>query len=127
MFPTAFFQREYLGNPVSAYVLAGATFMAAVWIFLIVRRLANRVRPSLAADLIDQVRAYELIIVALDFAVRSLDLPQRFEHALHVVTVLVVAYRVVGLLSTIARYSIHKAVLTDPSDHENYATAQTAT
>jgi small-conductance mechanosensitive channel len=127
MFPIAFFQREYLGNPMSAYLLAVATFMAAVWIFLIVRRLANRVRPSLASDLIDQVRAYELAIVALDFAVRTLDLPHRFEHALHVVTVLVVAYRVVGLLTTIARYSIHKAVLTDPSDHENYATAQTAT
>jgi small-conductance mechanosensitive channel len=126
MFPTGFLQREYLGNPTSAYMLAGATFMAAVWIFLIVRRLANRVRPSLASDLIDQVRSYELVIVALDFAVRTLDLPHRFEHALHVVTVLVVAYRVVGFLSTIAHYSIHKTILSDPADLDNHAAAHTA-
>src|SRR4051812_28163333 len=127
MFPTGFFQREYLGNPTSAYILAAATFMAAVWIFLIVRRLATRVRPSLASDLIDQVRVYELVIVALDFAVRSLDLPHRFEHSLHVVTVIVVAYRFVGLLSTLAHYSIHKTILSDTRDPDNYATAHTAT
>ena len=127
MFPTGFLQHEYLGNSMAAYLLAGATFMTAAWTFLVLRRLANRVRPSLASDLVDQVRAYELVVVALDFAVRSLDLPHRFEHALHVLTVLVVAYRVVGLLSTLARYSIHKTILSDPSDRENYATAQTAT
>jgi small-conductance mechanosensitive channel len=127
MFPAGFLQREYLGNPTSAYILAGATFMAAVWIFLIVRRLAGRVRPSLASDLIDQVRSYELVIVALDFAVRTLDLPHRFEHSLHVVTVIVVAYRTVGLLSTLAHYSIHKTILSDTTDPDNYATAHTAT
>ncbi len=127
MFPADFFHREHLGNPMSAYLLAAATFVAAVWSFLVIRRLANRVRPSLAAELIDQVRAHELAIVALDFAVRSLDLPRRFEHSLHVVTILVIAYRVVGLLSTVAHYSIHRTMLTDPSDRANSATAQTAT
>lgn len=122
----AFLHDDYYGNPMSAYLLAGATFVAAVWIFLVLRRLANRVRPTLASDLIDQVRAHELVIVALDFAVRSLDLPNRVEHALHVVTLLVVAWRLVGLLSTIAKYSIEKTILSDPQDRANYATAQTA-
>lgn len=124
---SALLQREYLGNPMSAYMLAGATFAAAIWIFLIIRRLANRVRPSLASEMIDQVRAHELVIVSLDFAMRSLDLPHRFEHALHVVTLLVIAWRLVGLLSTVARYSIHKTILSDPNDRANLATAQTAT
>jgi MscS family membrane protein len=127
MFSSGFLAHEYLGNPMSAYLLAGATFVAVVWVFLIVRRLAGRVRPSLASDLIDQVRAFELVIVALDFAVRSLDLPHRFEHSLHVVTVIVVAYRLIGLLSTIAHYSIHKTILSDPADLDNFATAHTAT
>jgi small-conductance mechanosensitive channel len=127
MLPSGFLHREYFENPVSAYFLAAATFTAAVWIFLVVRRIANRVRPSLASDLIDQVHRYEVAIVALDFAVRTLDLPARLEHALHVVTILVVAYRVVGLLSTLARYSIHKTIMSDPADIANYATAQTAT
>ncbi|MFI5363912.1 MAG: mechanosensitive ion channel family protein [Elusimicrobiota bacterium] len=127
MFPNGFFRQEYFDNPVSAYILAGATFLGAVWAFMVLRRVATRVRPSLASELIDQVRAHELVVVALDFAVRSLDLPTRLEHALHVVTVLVVAYRVVGLLSTIARFSIHKAVLSESSVPADVATAQTAT
>jgi MscS family membrane protein len=127
MFPAGFLQHDYFENSVSAYCLAVATFMAAVWMFLVLRRIANRVRPSLAAELIDQVHWHEVVIVAVDFAVRTLDLPPRFEHALHVVTILVVAYRVVGLLSSLARYSIHKTILSDPADIANYATAQTAT
>lgn len=126
MFPAGFLHREYLDNPMSAYLLAGVTFIAAVWVFLVLRRVARRVRPSLASDLIDQVRSYEVAVVALDFAVRSLDLPPRLEHALHVVTLLVVAYRAVGLLSTLSLYAIHKTVLSDTPDQENFATARTA-
>ena len=122
----AFLHDEHYGNPMSAYLLAAATFAAAVWAFLVIRRLANRVRPSLASELIDQARAPELVIVALDFAVRSLDLPQRFEHALHVVTLLVIAWRAVGLLSTIAKYAVERTILSDPNDRANAATAQTA-
>jgi small-conductance mechanosensitive channel len=126
MFPSGFLRHDYLGNPASAYLLAAVTFLAAAWAFLILRRLATRVRPSIASDLIDQVRAHEIVIVALDFAVRTLDLPSRVEHTLHVVTILVVAYRVVGLLSTFARYSIDRTIRSDRSDRANEATAQTA-
>jgi small-conductance mechanosensitive channel len=123
----AFLHDEYYGNPMSAYLLAGATFMAAVWIFLVLRRFANRIRPSLAADLFDQVRSWEVVIVSLDFAVRSLDLSHRVEHSLHALTLLVIAWRAVGLLTTLSRYSIHRTILSDPNDRANLATAQTAT
>ena len=123
MLPSGFLRHDYLGNPAAAYLLAAVTFLAAVWAFQVLRRLATRVRPSLAADMIEQVRFHEIVIVALDFAVRTLDLPPRVEHTLHVVTILVVAYRVVGLLSTLARYSIDRTIR---SDRANEATAQTA-
>lgn len=123
----AFFQHEYLGNPVSAYLVGGAWFMAVLWGFLVTRRLAARGGPSLATDLIDQVRAYELVILALSAGTHELDLPHRAEHVLHIVTVLVIAYRVVGLLSTMAGYAIRRTILSDPSDRANQDTAATAT
>ena len=120
-------QREYLGNSVSAYFLAGVAFASAAGGFLVLRRLSTRVRPGPVSDLSDQIRAHELAVVALDFAVRALDLPPRFERGLHVVTLLVVVYRLVGLLSTLARYAIHQAMLADSSDRDNDATAHAAT
>ena len=122
-----FFQHEYWGNPMSAYIIGAAWFMSVLWGFLAVRRLAARGGPSLATDLVDQVRAYELVIIALAAATRELDLPHRVEHVLHVIVVLVVAYRVVGLLSTMAGYAIRRTILSDPSDRANQDTAATAT
>lgn len=122
-----FFRHEYYGNPVSAYCLASAAFLAIVGGFLALRRIVERTRPSLASDLLDQVRSWELVIVAADLATHSLDLPARLEHALHVVTVLVVAWRAIGLLSALAASAVRRTILSDPSDAENYSTAQTAT
>ncbi len=122
-----FFRQEYLGNPMSAYLFAGAWFLAVVWVFLVVRRLAARGGPGLLTDLIDQVHAYELVVLALGAAARELDLPHRVEHALHVVALLVVTYRVIGLLSTVAGYAIRRTVMADPSDRANQDTASTAT
>jgi len=124
---SAFFQHEYLGNPMSAYLFGGAVFLGVVWGFLAARRLAARGGPSLATDLIDQVRAFELVVVALGLATRELDLPHRAEHALRAVTVLVIAYRAIGLLSTVAGYAIRRTILSDPSDRANRDTAATAT
>jgi small-conductance mechanosensitive channel len=122
----AFLQTEYFSNPVSAYCFAGAVFLVVVWAFLVARRLIARSKPSVAADMMDQVRLYELLVVALDLSVRQLDLPHRFEHSLHLITVLVVVYRLVGLVTTAVRYAIHRTVLENPADRQNYATAQTA-
>lgn len=121
------FQHEYFGNPASAYFFAGVIFLAIVWSFLVVRRLAARAGQTLGRDLIEQVRAYELVLVSIGFAVRSLDLPHRLEHALHAVVVIVAAYRIIGLLSTVAEYSIKRTILSDPNDRANQDTAATAT
>lgn len=123
----AFFQHEYLGNPMSAYLIGGAEFLAVVWGFLVMRRLAARGGPNLATDLVDQVHAYELVVLALSVGTRELDLPHRAEHVLHMVVLLVITYRVIGLLSSVAGYAIRRTVLTDPSDRTNQGTASTAT
>lgn len=122
---SGFFQREYMGNPMSAYFFGAAVFAGVIAAFLAVRRLARR-GPALAADLIDQVRAHELAVVALGLATRELDLPHRMEHALHIVTSLVIAYRLVGVLSTLATYAIRRTIVSDPSDPANRQTADTA-
>ena len=121
-----FLQAEYFGNAVSSYLFAAVVFLAAVWAFLTARRLIGLGRPSVAADLIDQVRYHEIVVIALDLALRQLELPVKAERAVHIVTTLVIAYRVVGLLTTGVRYAINRTVLSDPADRENYATAQTA-
>ena len=120
-------RHEYYGNFVSTYFLAAATFLAVVWGFLAMRSLANRGRPSLATDLFDQVRVHELLVVALDVAVRLLELSRSFSQALHVAAVLVIAWRAIGLLSAVSGYAIRRTILSDPTDRANYATAQTAT
>ena len=123
----AFLQTDYYGNPASAYLLAGATFLAIVWVFLVLRRVLRDRLPGLAADLLVQVHVHELAVVALYLAARPLDLPNRLDMGLHVVFVLVVAYRAVGLLSTAASYAIRHAMIENGSDVANRDTAATAT
>jgi hypothetical protein len=97
--------REFYGNPMSAYAFAAAYFLAIVWGFLFLKRVSSKRGPALGGDLVAQVRLWELAVVALDVAFRSLELPHRFETALHAVTVLVVAWRVIGLLSALAGFA----------------------
>src|SRR4030067_831347 len=70
-----FLQRESLGNPVSAYLWAAATFLAVLWGVLIarrlilarLRRLAEKTQTDLddfAVDMLEQIRAPEVYIVA---------------------------------------------------------------
>jgi len=122
-----FLQDEYYGNPLSAYLISGAAFAGMIAGFLIVRRLARRSGTNLATELMEQVRVHELVLVALDLARRSLELPHRFEHVAHTVAVLVIAWRIVGLLSTLAAYGIRRTILSDPADRANQDTAHAAT
>jgi small-conductance mechanosensitive channel len=119
--------REFYGNSMSAYALAAAYFLAIVWGYLVLKRVASKRGPALGGELIAQIRLWELLIVALDVAVRSLDLPHRFAAALHAATVLVVAWRVIGLLSALAGFAIRKTILSDTEDRANLETAQAAT
>jgi len=119
--------REYYGNSLSEYAFSAAYFLGVVAAFLVLRRVAVKRGPALAAQLLGQIRVVELAVVALDAAVRSLELPHRFETGLHAFTVLVVAYRMVGLLSTLASVAIHKTILTDGAERASLETAQSAT
>ncbi len=121
------FRDEYYGNPASSYVLAAVYFLAIVWAFLALRRLAARRAPALPTDLLGQVRPLELAVVALDVAAHTLELPHRFETILRAAAVLVVAWRAVGLLSALAAYAIRKTLLTDPADRGSLDAAQAAT
>jgi small-conductance mechanosensitive channel len=122
-----FFHREYYGNAASAYAFAAAYFLAVVCLFLLLRRLANKRAPAVAGELLRQIRALEVGVVAFDAAVRSLELPHRFASALHAVTVVVVAWRVIGLLSTLASFAVRRTILSNPDDRASLDTAQAAT
>ncbi|MFI5347864.1 MAG: mechanosensitive ion channel family protein [Elusimicrobiota bacterium] len=123
----AFLQNEYFGNPVSAYTLAGVTFLAITWVFLVTRRVLRTHLPGLASDLLVQVHRHELAVVALYLAARPLELPARLDTALHAVFVLVVAYRLVGLLTTAATYAIRHAMVENSADPASRDTAAAAT
>ncbi|OGR48765.1 MAG: hypothetical protein A2X40_04195 [Elusimicrobia bacterium GWC2_65_9] len=133
----AFLQRDYLGNPVSAYLWAAATFLAVLWGVLIARRavlarlrvLALKTQTDLddfAVDMLEQIRSPEVYIVAAYIAARPLDLPAKFDGAFHTVLVIVVACRLATLLSTAAGYFIRKMVLAGGKDHAHAETANTA-
>jgi small-conductance mechanosensitive channel len=125
--PLEIFSREYYGNSLSAYGLAAAYFLGVLAVFLFLRRVATKRGPQLAGRLIAQIRLLEVTVVAVDAAVRSLELPHRFQTGLHALTVVVVAYRMVGLLSALASAVIGKAILTEGSERETLETAQAAT
>lgn len=133
-----FLHREYLGNPVSAYLWAAATFLGVLWGVLVARRvilarlrqLAVKTQTDLddfAVDMLEQIRSPEVYIIAAYIAARPLDLPARFENVFRTVLVIVVAYRLVTLLSTTAGYFIRKMVLAGGSDAAHVETANTAT
>lgn len=132
-----FLQREFLGNPVSAYLWAAATFLAVLWGVLVarrlilarLRRLAEKTQTDLddfAVDMLEQIRAPEVYIIAAYIAARPLDLPAKFDGAFHSVLVIVVAYRMAALLSTTAGYFIRRMVLAGGTDAAHVETANTA-
>lgn len=122
----------------SAYLWALAAFLGALWGFLIARRLIlSRLRlraektatdlDDFAVELLEQVRAPECCLAAAYFATRPLDLPAKFDAALRTVVVVIVAYRIVTLLSTVVGYAIRKMILADGADVSHRETANTAT
>lgn len=122
----AFLQDEYYGNPISAYFFAGAFFLAVVWIFLVARRVLRTRLPGLAAELLVQVHRTEVAVVALYLAARPLEMPHRVDAVLHAVFVVVVAWRLVGLLTTASAHAIREAMAANGSGRDNRETAQTA-
>lgn len=133
-----FLHQDYLGNSVTEYALAAATFVVALTAFLIGRRvIINRLRAlarltstrldDLAVDMLEKVRVPECYLVAFYFALRPLEVHAKFERALHVAVVIVVAYRIVTMLQAAIGYGVDKMILEDAGGEANRGTAHTLT
>ena len=134
----AFLKNVYFGNNVSAYLLAVATFLAVLWGFLLARRVfINRLHAlakltethldDLVVEMLEKVRAPECYVVAFYMALRPLEVHARFDRGLHVVVVIMVAYRIVTMFQAAVGYGVEKMILAEDSDVAHRDTAQTVT
>ena len=133
-----FLQRVYLGNAVSAYALAVVTFLAVLWGFLLARRIfINRLQAlakltethldDLVVEMLQKVRAPECYVVAFYMALRPLEVHARFDRGLHVVVVIMVAYRIVTMFQAAVAYGVDKMIVAEDSDVAHRDTATTVT
>lgn len=133
-----FLQRVYLGNAVSEYMLAALTFAAVLWGFLLARRIfINRLHAlakltathldDLIVEMLEKVKAPECYMVALYVALRPLEVHARFDRALHIIVVALVAYRIVTMLQAAVAYGVEKVILAEEADVAHRDTAQTVT
>jgi small-conductance mechanosensitive channel len=136
----AFLKYDYLGNSVTEYMLAAATFLGVLWGFLLARRLIlDRLRAfalttptkldDVAVDMLEKVRSPECYLVALYVALRPLAVHPRFDRGLHILVVSVVAYRLVTMFQVAVAYGVEKMILTGGADADvmHRDTAQTVT
>jgi small-conductance mechanosensitive channel len=133
-----FMQRVYLGNAVSEYMLAAATFLAVLWGFLLARRIfIGRLQAlarltathldDLVVEMLEKVKAPECYVVAFYVALRPLEVHLRLERWLHVVVVVLVAYRIVTMFQAAIAYGVERVILAEESDAAHRDTAQTVT
>lgn len=133
-----FLTDRYFGNEVGDYLYAALVFVGALGGFLVARRLIiNRLRAlaqltatdldDVAVELLELIKAPECYMVALYAATRGLHLNPRFDRGVHVIVVVLIAYRIVTMLQAAAAYGIKKTVLADGTDEAHQATAQTVT
>lgn len=127
-----------MGNEVADYLYAAAVFLGVLWGFLLARRLIiDRLRAiakltatdldDVAVEMLELIKAPECYLLALYAAAQQLRMHARFDRALHVVVVVVVAYRIMTMLQAAAAYGIKKTVLADGNDLAHQETAQTVT
>jgi small-conductance mechanosensitive channel len=127
-----------MGNSVTEYALAAATFVAVLAAFLIGRRvIVDRLRAlakmtsthldDLAVDMLEKVRVPECYLIAFYFALRPLEVHAKFDRALHMAVVIVVAYRIVTMLQAAVGYGVEQMILADGGSEANRGTAQTVT
>ena len=132
----AFLQNVYFNNSVSEYLLAAATFLAVLWGFLLARRVfINRLHAlakltathldDLVVEMLQKVKAPECYVVALYLAIRPLTVHARFDRGLHMVVVVLVAYRIVTMIQEAVAYSVKRTILADGADAAHRDTAQT--
>ncbi|UPT73247.1 MAG: mechanosensitive ion channel family protein [Elusimicrobiota bacterium] len=133
-----FLNQAYFGNTLTAYLLSAATFLGVLWGFLLGRRLLiGRLRAlaqltatdidDVAVDILEKIKAPECYIVAFYFATRPLDFHYRIDRGLHMVVVVMVAYRIVTMIQAAVGYGVKKMILADGADAAHRDTAQTVT
>lgn len=131
-------RREYYGNDVASYAGAVVVFLATLFGFLLARRLIlSRLQAlakktitdldDIAVEVLGLIKAPECYLVAFYFAMRPLDLPARFDKSVHSLVVVVVAYRLVTMLSETAGYALGRLILADGDDPAHRETAATVT
>ncbi len=136
----AFLQNVYFGNSVAEYLLAAVTFLAALWGLLLARRifidrlhalarLTSTHLDDLIVEMLEKVKAPECYVVAFYLALRPLTVHARFDRGLHVVVVILVAYRLVTMLQVAIGYGVEKMILADAADADvtHRDTVQTVT
>jgi small-conductance mechanosensitive channel len=134
----AFFRHRFMGNEASDYLFAALTFLGVLWGFLLARRLIiDRLRAlakltstdldDVAVEMLELIKAPECYVLALYAATSQLQMNPRFDRGLHIVVVVIVAYRIVTMLQAAASYGIRKTVLADGNDLAHQETAQTVT
>jgi len=135
-----FLSRAYFGNTVAAYLLAVATFLGVLWGFLLARRVfINRLHAlarmtsthldDLMVEMLEKVKTPECYVVAFYVALRPLGIHYRFDRALHIVVVALVAYRLVTMMQVAAKYLVERMILAGETDVDvaHRDTAQTVT
>ncbi len=133
-----FLRQQYFGNDSYEYAYAAVVFLGVLFGFLLARRLIiGRLRAlakmtatdldDIAVEMLELIRAPECYLVALYAATRSLTIHPRFDRGLHVLVVVLVAYRITTMMSAATGYAIKKTVLADGNDLAHQETAQTIT
>jgi small-conductance mechanosensitive channel len=105
--------KQYCGNPLSALIAAVLGFVALAAGALFLRRVLRQRLPPLGSELVGQIRVVEIAVVAFDLAVRSLELPHKVEVTVHAITVVVVAFRAIGILTSLASAAIGRTLLSN--------------
>jgi small-conductance mechanosensitive channel len=134
----AFLKFDYLGNSVSEYMLAAATFLGVLWGFLLARRIIlGRLRAlalmtttkldDIAVEMLEKVKAPECYAVAFYIALRPLAVHPRFDRGVHIVVIILVAYRLVTMFQTAVAYGVEKLILAEGADVAHRDTAATVT
>lgn len=129
-------RQQFYGNDVAEYAYATFVFLGVLVGFLLARRIIiDRLRAlakmtvtdldDIAVEMLELIRAPECYMVALYAATRSLSIHARFDRALHVMVVVLVAYRITTMLSAATGFAIKKTVLADGNDLAHQETAQT--
>jgi len=112
--------REFLGNYVRGYLVAGTTFVILVagtktllWLLTVnLEKLAKRTATDFddfLVGLLGTIRTHEIALLALFIAIRHLAVSPAILNALHIVLVLALSWRGAAFLQAFLGYGVRRA------------------